>query len=170
MKRFFRRLVTRFSKLTIEDKIAYIAALMVAVATLFSFFSTTDMIAATTLDYRELHQKIDEINQNPEAIFNHECKVTVSSRNIIVYLENEECKVTATFNKNIDLISIDQEDKAYSWIYALFSVLILTVIFAAIAFWFTGTVVILIKTFSSIRKRKDYPIYMDMNEGKSQKN
>lgn len=155
MKRFFTRLFSRFSKLPIEEKFAYISGFIVGITIFLYFFCTTDMISATTLDYKELHQKIDQINQNPEYIFNHECNVTVSSRKITVYLENEECEITATFNKNFDLISIAEEDKAYSWVLVLFGTLIIAIPLAGFTFFLIGAIVITSKPFfCDFKKRK----------------
>lgn len=132
-----------------------IVGFAIGIALTIVLFVYMDKDPATPSDYEQLENQVNVIQQNPDLLLEADCNININGEITTVELENDECKMTAKYNKDFEVLSISKEDKSIFWLLALaislffgvaiFSIFQLVIIFLKI-------VVILI--FERVKKLK----------------
>lgn len=120
-------------------------------------FISFDKVPATPLDYESLEKQVMAIQQNPDLLLKTDCNINVNGEVIKINFENDNCKITAKYNQNFEVISTSKEDKSVFWLIAFgiallggiyaygFGSLILTILI----FWIVALWKLILKTLES---------------------
>lgn len=123
MKRCFKCLIDWFtrwvSKMEKDEKIGFAIGGIIGIIVGISVFVVIDKVPATTADYEPMEKQVSLIQQNPDLLFKTDCNIYIKDEVIIVNFENDECKLTARYNQNFEVLSISKEDKCIFWLFAL---------------------------------------------------
>ncbi len=137
-----------FSKhFSIEKIIVVVLSVIFAIFSFIFFFNITDRIPATKADFDDLHEKLLQVENNPEEFMKHKGKITIYDNKIIYEIENDQCQAEATYSRDYELKEYIKRDKATSTLIAIIICFIISVLTIAVA----GTAIfILILVFESL--------------------
>lgn len=131
MKRFFRSLIDGFvcwvRMLEKQEKIAYAIGAIIGILGAILLFVYIDKVPATETDYAPFENQAIAAQKNPELLFETDCNITVNNGIVTVYFENEECKVTAQYNQDFELLSISKEN-GDNYIFGLWAFLLALIV------------------------------------------
>lgn len=128
MKLSIKQRFLNFKNLKKQEKIEQIFKIIcfiVGITIGVIFFISIDKVSATSDDYEELEEQLVNIKENPELLFEMDCDVNVGKDNIIVTLENDECKLIKTYDKGFEVLSTCKEDTYLPWHFALVASIII---------------------------------------------
>ncbi len=108
-----------------------IFSILVAIAAAVLVIVSSDLTPATPKDYNELYSRLLSVEGNKEDFFNGTGTIRILEDKIIYEIENDECKMTGDFNKDLELINYSQSDKKVS----LALLIIVTIFIAVFAFY-----------------------------------
>ena len=116
MKRCIRWLISWFTqwvgKMRWEEKIGITLGVITSIVIGIMLFVSSDTTPATPMDYKPLEKQITAVQQNPHLLFETNCNIKVEDEVTTVFLENEECSITAKYDKNLKIISTSKADKS----------------------------------------------------------
>lgn len=117
-----------------KNLVAFAISGLIGIVIAISVFVTADKVPATSSDYRELKNRLQDIEQNPDLhlLLETECSIDIAGEVITVSVENEQCRMIAKYNKDFKLLSSSKEDKAMSWGIAIILALILACVEIAV--------------------------------------
>jgi len=149
MKRFFKSFINSFSSwwkpLKKYEKVAHTIGLVIGICSFLLFFIAADKVPATASDYEPFEKQAIAAQENPEILLKKDCNISVNGDIITVVFSNDECKVTAEYNQNFELLSISKENSEYYMFW------LLAFIFAlALGFCIGGISAILIVFITSL--------------------
>lgn len=114
MKRCFRGLINWFTqwvrKMNWQEKIGFVLGGLLGIATFIIVLVSIDKVPATPIDYESLEQQAINVQKNPELLLETNCSINIDDEVITITFENDECKVYAKYNKNLELLSYSKED------------------------------------------------------------
>lgn len=123
MKRYFKGLINRFTrwvnKMRKEEKIGLAIGGIIGIIVAVSVFVVIDKVPATTDNYEPMEKQVSLIQQNHDLLFKTDCNIYINGEVITVNFENDECKLTAQYNQNFEVLSISKEDNYIFWLFAL---------------------------------------------------
>ena len=128
-----------------EQIVGFAISGLVGIALAIMMFVYADKVPATPSDYEQLEDQVNVIQQNPDLLLETDCNININGEIITVEFENDECKMTAKYDKDFEVLSTSKEDKSMFWLWAL--VLGLIVGGAEIYFvgWLLSLVILLLK-------------------------
>ena len=142
-----------------EQIVGFAISGLVGIALTIMMFVYTDKVPATSSDYEQLEDQVNVIQQNPDLLLETDCNININGEIITVEFENNECKMTAKYDKDFEILSTSKEDKSMFWLLAL--VLALIIGGAEIYFvgWLLSLVILLLKIavewiFEKVKKIK----------------
>lgn len=142
-----------------EQIVGFAISGLVGIALTIMIFVYTDKVPATSSDYEQLEDQVNVIQQNPDLLLETDCNININGEIITVKFENNECKMTAKYDKDFEILSTSKEDKSMFWLLAL--VLALIIGGAEIYFvgWLLSLVILLLKIavewiFEKVKKLK----------------
>ena len=164
MKRFKVLLVDFLDGFGFVFIVAIISLILGVTLAIFDF-CTTDTTPATEADFKPLQDQRIAFEKDHNTLFNSDCRTVEIEDNLIsVTFENDECLLTATYNKDFEAISIKKSDKAESWPLVIFAFLVTCVVgsfmfFILIVFIILciGTLILWIKSKVPMIKSKFNP-------------
>lgn len=116
MKRCIKWLISWFiqwvGKLSSEEKIGFFFGAVVGLAIGIMLFVSFDTVPATPMDYKPLEEQMTAVQQNPQLLFEINGDIKVEDEVITVLFENDECSITAEYDKNLKLISSSKADES----------------------------------------------------------
>ncbi len=118
---------------------------LLGIALSIFIFVHIDKVPATSFDYEQLEEQVDFIQQNPDSLLETDCTINVDSTIITVEFENENCRVTAEYDKNFELLSTSKEDKSNFWLWVLLFALFVGSIEFYVVGWIVSLVILLIE-------------------------
>ena len=140
-----------------EQIVGFAISGLVGIALTIMMFVYTDKVPATSSDYEQLEDQVNVIQQNPDLLLETDCNI--NGEIITVKFENNECRMTAKYDKDFEILSTSKEDKSMFWLLAL--VLALIIGGAEIYFvgWLLSLVILLLKIavewiFEKVKKLK----------------
>lgn len=149
MKRCFKWLINWFTKLgkkerreVVIDGIIDIISIIIAI----SIFVAIDKVPATPSDYEPMEKQVMAIQQDPDLLFSTNCNIYINDEVITVDFENYECKLTAQYDKNFELLSISKYDNYTFWLFALGIALFIGVCLDCALFWLITIVIICLES------------------------
>ena len=99
---------------TIEKIFILILAIIISLILTVSFYNATDKVPATFDDYVPLNQRILAVETNPSSLLDGNGTIDIKDGVITYTVENEECKMTGTYDREYKLTKKTQSDKAFS--------------------------------------------------------
>lgn len=109
----------RGSKMGKEEKIGSAMGGIIGIIVAISVFVVIDKVPATTADYEPMEKQVILIQQNPDLLFNTDGNIYINDGVITVNLANDECKLTAQYDQNFEVLSISKKDNYTFWLSAL---------------------------------------------------
>lgn len=84
-------------------------------------FIYTDKVPATPTDYEQLEEQVYALQQNPDLLLEIDgnINININDKIITIEFENDECKITAKYDKNFEILSLSKKDKSHFWLLAL---------------------------------------------------
>ena len=123
MKRCFKWLINCFtrwvSQMEKEEKIGFAIGGIIGIIVTISIFGFIDKVPATTSDYEQMEKQVIAIQQDPELLFKTDCNIYINNEVITVNFENDECKLTAQYDQNFEVLSISKDDNCIFGPFAL---------------------------------------------------
>lgn len=107
-----------------EEIVGFAISGLVGIALTIMIFVYTDKVPATPSDYEQLEDQVNVIKQNPDLLLETDCNININGEIITVEFENDECKMTAKYDKNFEVLSTSKEDKSMFWLLVLVLALI----------------------------------------------
>ena len=95
-----------------EKIVTLTISLILAILAVVFIWPKIDRVPATNEDYKSLYNYLETIQGKPEEFFNKEGNISVKEDAIHYEIENDECKMTGVYNKDFQLITTLEEDKA----------------------------------------------------------
>ncbi len=137
-----------FSKrFSIEKIIVVVLSIIFAIFSFVFFFNIADRTPATRDDFDDLHEKLLQVENNPEEFMKHKGKITIYDNKIIYEIENDQCQVKATYSLDYELTKYIKKDKATPTLIVVIICFVISVLTIAVA----GTAIfILIFIFESL--------------------
>lgn len=86
------------------------------------------------------------IQKDPDLLFSTNCNIYINNEVITVDFENYECKLTAQYDKNFELLSISKYDNYIFWLFALGEALFIGVFSYGVLSFFIMIVIICIES------------------------
>lgn len=102
-----------------EQIVGFAISGVIGIALTIMFFIGIDKVPATSSDYEQLEEQVNTIKQNPYLLLETDCNININGETITVKFENDECKMTAKYDKNFEVLSTSKEDKSTFWLVAL---------------------------------------------------
>ena len=140
-----------------EQIVGFAISGVIGIALTIMLFIGIDKVPATSSDYEQLEDQVNVIQQNPDLLLETDCNI--NGEIITVKFENNECRMTAKYDKDFEILSTSKEDKSMFWLLAL--VLALIIGGAEIYFvgWLLSLVILLLKIavewiFEKVKKLK----------------
>ena len=87
--------------------------LLIAVVVSVLFYIRKDTEPATPEDYESLVNRVLLIQDDPTKMLQEDGNIIMSGDEILLILENNECKIRASFNRNFQLQTMEKKDKAF---------------------------------------------------------
>ena len=114
MKRFFKSLIygVVFWVRGLEkfEKIAHAIGAVIGIGMFIFLFAFIDKVPATASDYEPFEKQAIAAQENPELLFEKDCNININGEIITVIFANDECRLTAQYNQNFELLSISKEN------------------------------------------------------------
>lgn len=114
MKRCIKWLINWFvqwvGKLSSKEKIGFFFGAVAGLTIGIMLFVSIDTVPATPMDYKPLEEQMTAVQQNPQLLFETNSNIKVEDEVTTVLFENDECSITANYDKNFKLISFSKED------------------------------------------------------------
>lgn len=156
MKRFIKRARQRVNKMITEEKIGFALGTIIGLFVCICVFISIDKVPATASDYEPIEKQVIAIQYNPNLLYETDCNITVNKEIITVSFTNAECKLTAQYNKNFELLSIQKEENdSYIvwWRALLYSIAIGVAVYVYSTFLLTLLIAQLEDIWQWIRKK-----------------
>lgn len=135
MKRMIKKVIDwLINRYDWEKIVGFAISGVLGIAFAIIVFVSIDKEPATLSDYENLEEQMNTIQQNPDLLLETDRNINVNSGVITVEFENDECKMTAKYDKDFEVLSTSKEDKSIFWVYALG----IALIFGAIIVWVGG--------------------------------
>lgn len=116
VKNWFFCLITRKDW---KEIITTAISILLVIAFVIFFYVETDTVPATQQDYEQLEKKAYSVEQNPDLLLKTDCNINVNGKVITVKFENNECILTAEYDKNFNILSTYREDKYTFFLFAI---------------------------------------------------
>lgn len=123
-----------------EQIVGFTISGLVGIALTMVMFVYTDKVPATPSDYEQLEDQVNLIQQNPDLLLETDCNININGEIITVEFENDECKMTAKYDKDFKVLSTSKEDKSTFWLWAL----VFALIFGGAEIYFVGLLLSLV--------------------------
>lgn len=123
-----------------EQIVGFAISGLLGIALTIIMFVFADKVPATPSDYKQLKDQVNVIQQNPDLLLETDCNININGEIITVEFENDECKMTAKYDKDFEVLSTSKEDKSMFWLWAL----VVALIFGGIEIYCVGWVLTLI--------------------------
>ena len=120
-----------------EEFAGFVIAGVLGIVLGIMFYINTDRVPATPMDYDQLEEQVNSIQQNPDLLLKTDCEINIKDEIITVKFENDECKITVKYDKNFEVLSTSKEDKSIFWVWPLVIALIIVVFV-----WYAGYIVV----------------------------
>lgn len=144
MKRCFKWLINWFTKLRKEEIIGDVIGGIISIILAISIFVIIDKVPATPSDYEPMEKQVMAIQQDPDLLFSTNCNIYIKNEVITVVFKNYECKLTAQYDQNFELLSISKYDNYIFWLFALGIALLMGVfLYCALSFLITIVIIFL---------------------------
>lgn len=117
-----------------EQIVGFAISGLVGIALTIMMFVYRDKVPATPSDYEQLKDQVNVIQQNPYSLLETDCNIKINGEIITIEFENDECKMTAKYDKNFEVLSTSKEDKSMFWLWAL----VLALIIGGMEIYFVG--------------------------------
>lgn len=102
-----------------EQIVGFTISGLLGIALAIMIFVYTDKVPAISSDYKQLEDQVNSIQQNPELLMEIDCNININGEIVTVEIENDECKMTAKYDKDLEVVSTSKEDKSMFWLWAL---------------------------------------------------
>lgn len=140
MKRCIKEVISwianRINEKDWEDIVGVVIAGLLGIVLGIMFYTIIDIVPANPMDYDQLEEQVNSIQQNPDLLLKTDCDINIKDEIITVKFENDECKITIKYDKNFEVLSTSKEDKSIFWVWAL-AIALFIVGFV----WYAGSVV-----------------------------
>ena len=136
----FTNLIGRFEW---QEIVGFAISGLLGIAIAIMIFVAVDKVPATPSDYEQIENQIVSIQQNPDLLLETDCNININSGAITVEFENDECKMTAKYDKDFEVLSTSKEDKSRSW----FLVLLVSLILGAFTCYAGGRILAIVILF-----------------------
>lgn len=93
--------------------------IIVAITIAVLMFFVIDTTPATLEDYEPLVKRAQYVQDNPITILEENGEIHVYDGKIVLEIENNQCKIKATYDTNLELQEIEKRDKAHSIVFAV---------------------------------------------------
>lgn len=120
-----------------EEIVGFVIAGLLGIVLGIMFYTTRDIVPATPMDYDQLEEQVNSIQQNPDLLLKTDCDINIKDEIITVKFENDECKITVKYDKNFEVLSTSKEDKSIFWVWSLVIALIIVG-----SVWYGGSAVV----------------------------
>lgn len=120
-----------------EEIAGFVIAGLLGIVLGIMFYTTTDIVPATPMDYEQLEEQVNSIQQNPDLLLKTDGDINIKDEIITVKFENDECRITVKYDQNFEVLSTSKEDKSMFWVWSLVIALIITGFV-----WYAGFVVV----------------------------
>ncbi|MCI8384799.1 MAG: hypothetical protein HFJ33_08135 [Clostridia bacterium] len=128
-----------------EQIVGFAISGLVGIALTIMMFVYTDKVPATPSDYEQLEDQVNVIQQNPYSLLETDCNIKINGEIITIEFENDECKMTAKYDKNFEVLSTSKEDKSMFWLWALVLSLIVGGVEINFVGWLLSLVILSLK-------------------------
>lgn len=122
-----------------EKIVGFVIAGLLGIVLGIMFYTIIDIVPANPMDYDQLEEQINSIQQNPDLLLKTDGDINIKDEIITVKFENDECKITVKYDKNFEVLSTSKEDKSIFWVWALASAL-----FIVVFVWYAGFAVVVV--------------------------
>lgn len=145
MKRCIKWLINWFAqwigKMRWEERIGFLFGAVVGLVIGIMLFVSIDTVPATPMDYKPLEEQMTAVQQNPQLLLETNCNVEVEEDMVTVLFRNDECSITAKYDKELKLISCSKADESMFGLKAvILTVFIGVVVYGGCAFLFTALI------------------------------
>lgn len=132
MKRCIKKVIDWIRKNSWKENISFGISAILSIVMSVSIFVDIDTIPATLSDYEQLENQINAIQQNPDLLLETDCNIIVKDDKITVEIENDNCKMTAKYDKNnFKVLETSKEDKYAFWLWAIIFALFTFIVMCA---------------------------------------
>ena len=115
---FFERM-TLGKRMSPEKITIVVVSIILAIWCVVFAWIDFDRVPAVPEDYKSLYERLEYVQGKPEEFVTQKGTVTINEDTISYTIENEECEMTGVYNRDYELISSSQKDKAISTGYAI---------------------------------------------------
>jgi len=132
---------------TPEKIISIILAIIFAFVMAATAYIATDITPATFDDYVPLNEKLVSVQEEPTSLLKGDGVITISNGVINYTVENNECKMTGTYDQDYKLIQKSQKDKSMNNLVAnlaAFTIFIIIAVLSYVTLYFAIFVVLII--------------------------
>lgn len=123
MLRFFERYKQRVKTWvkgnSILDWILFGSWVLVALAIGTMVFFTFDITPATPEDYEPLVSRALLVEEYPIKMLEQNGNIRIVDDKISLEIENEECEIVATYNRNFKFLGVEKKDKSHPVAFAI---------------------------------------------------
>lgn len=140
VKNWFFCLITRKDW---KEIIVTAISILLSIAVAIFCYVETDTVPATQLDYEQLEKKAYSLEKNPDLLLKTDCNINVNGKVITVKFENNECILTAEYDRDFNILSTYREDKYMFFLFAIFLCFLVSIL----AFLFVYLVLFIILFF-----------------------
>ncbi len=164
MKRLFKRIINCFSKffsdMCWEEKLIISISVFLGILLGVIFFTSVDIVPATASDYEIFYGYSEEIHKSPETlldmIFDEKCSASVidNEKVIRVYFEDDECKLVVEYNKDFEIVSSSEVDKASHWLPLLIFSIVISILGAFASYFMLALWIVSIEGIIEYIKEK----------------
>ena len=119
MKRCFNWFTQLVSEMGKGERIGLAIDGIICIILAISIFASIDKVPATPSDYEPMEKQVMAIQKDPNLLLSTNCNIYINNEVITVKFENDECKLTAQYNKNFEVLSISKYDNYTFWVVAL---------------------------------------------------
>lgn len=102
-----------------EQVVGFAISGVLGIAITIMIFVYIDKVPAKPSDYEQLEEQVNVIQQNPDLLLETDCNININGEIITVEFENDECKMTANYDKDFEVLSTSKEDKSMFLFWAL---------------------------------------------------
>lgn len=99
---------------SVEKLIIFVIAIICGIASVVFMYRYVDVTPATFEDYAVLNNRLEEIQGKPEEFLKENAEISVYNGKITYKIQSDECKMTGTYNENLELVKTSSEDKSSS--------------------------------------------------------
>ncbi len=151
--------------------IKILAIVLTIVVTILAWISI-DKIPAVPEDFVPLYEQLKSVEGKPAEFVMNKGKVIIDEEKITYIIENSQCEMTGVYNRDYELISSSQKDKAMPVFAAVVSCVlviafafVLGIVILYILFFIFGLIYIMISTlYNKIFKKKPNVVDEDVKD------